>query len=68
MFTNGFYVLGFDLTPDRDADEEHLSLLRQGNVHIALRFKNTTRTRQMHFYAKFPGDVEIDNLRNVTLE
>ena len=23
MFTKGFYMLGFDLTPDREADEEH---------------------------------------------
>ena len=26
MFTKVFYVLGFDLTPDREADEEHISL------------------------------------------
>jgi hypothetical protein len=25
MFTKGFYILGFDLTPDRQADEEHMS-------------------------------------------
>ena len=25
MFTKRFYVLGFDLTPDREADEEHKS-------------------------------------------
>jgi hypothetical protein len=33
MFTNGFYILGFDLTPDRETDE-HISLLRRGNVRI----------------------------------
>jgi len=27
IFTKGFYVLGFDLTPDREADEKHISLL-----------------------------------------
>jgi hypothetical protein len=26
MFTKGFYILGFDLTPDREVDEEHISL------------------------------------------
>jgi len=41
MFTKGFYVLGFDLTPDREADEEHISLPRQGNVRIEARFKKT---------------------------
>ena len=29
MFTKGFYILGFDLTPDREADEEHISLPRK---------------------------------------
>jgi hypothetical protein len=24
IFTKGFFVLGFDLTPDREADEEHM--------------------------------------------
>ena len=39
MFTRGFYILGFDLTPDREADEKHISLPRQGNVRIEARFK-----------------------------
>jgi hypothetical protein len=34
MFTKGFYILGFDLTPDREADEEDVSLPLQGNVSI----------------------------------
>ena len=38
MFTNGYYILVFDLTPDRDADEEHISFPRQGNVRIEARF------------------------------
>jgi len=50
MFTKGFYILGFDLTPDREADEEHISLPRQGNVRIEALFKKTTaRTCNMHF-------------------
>ena len=40
MFTKVFYVLGFDLTPDREADEEHISLPRERNVSIEARFKN----------------------------
>ncbi len=38
MFTRGLYVLGFDLTPDRKADEGQISLPRQGNVRIEARF------------------------------
>jgi len=69
MFTKVFYVLGFDLTPDREADEEHLCLNCQGNVHIEVCFKKTnTRTSHLHFYPDFPGHVEIDNSRNITVE
>jgi len=39
MFNNGFYVLVFDLTPDKEGDREHISLPRQGNVRIEARFK-----------------------------
>jgi len=40
MFTKVFYVLGFDLTPDREADNEYISFLLQGNVSIEAHFKN----------------------------
>ena len=30
MFTKIYYILSFYLTPDREADEEHISLPRQG--------------------------------------
>jgi len=40
MFTKGFYILGFDLTLDREADEVHINLPRQGNVLIEARLKN----------------------------
>ena len=50
VFTKGYYILGFDLTSDREADEEHISLQREGNVRIKARFKKTTiRTRHLHF-------------------
>ena len=38
IFTMGFFILGLDLTPDRDADEEHISLPRQRNVRIKAGF------------------------------
>jgi len=40
MFTKGFYIVGVDLTPDRESNEEHISLPRQGNVRIEALFKN----------------------------
>jgi len=69
MFTKGFYILGFDLTPDREADEEHISLLRQGIVRIEARFKKPLpEPVTCILYAEFPGHIEIDSSRNVTVE
>jgi hypothetical protein len=68
MFTKGYFILGFDLTPDREADE-HISLTRQGNVRIETRFKNALpEAVTCILYAEFPGYIEIDNSRNVTVE
>ena len=43
------YILGFDLTPDREADEEHIGLPRQGNVRIEARFKNRYQNPSLLF-------------------
>ena len=69
MFTNGFYVLGFDLTHDREAEEGHINLPRQGNECIEARFKNPLPEPLTYIlYAEFPGNIEIDHSRNVTVE
>lgn len=69
MFTKGFFILGFDLTPDREADEGHISLPRQGNVRLEARFKKALpEPVTCILYAEFPGHVEIDNSRNVTVQ
>ena len=69
MFTKGYYILSFDVTPDREADEEHTSLPGQGNVRIEARFKKPVpEPVTCILYAEYPGHVEIDNSRNVTLE
>ena len=39
VFTKCFYLLGFDLTPNREADEEHISSPYQENVRIEAHFK-----------------------------
>jgi hypothetical protein len=68
MFTTGFYVLGFDQHLP-EADEEHISLPRQGNVRNEARFKESLpEPVTCILYAEFPGHVEIDNSRNVTVE
>ena len=69
MFTMGFYIPGFDLTPDREADEEHISMPRQGNVCIeALLNKPLPEPVACILYAELPEHVEIDNAINVTVE
>ena len=69
MFIQGFYVLGIDLTPDMEADVEHISLPRQGNVRIEACFKKTTAgICYFILYAEFPGHIEIDKSRNVKEE
>ena len=69
MFTQGFYVLGFDLTPDMEADEEHINLPRQGNVRIGARIKKPLpEPVTCILYAEFPGHIEIDHSSNVTVE
>jgi hypothetical protein len=58
MFTKGFYILGFDLTPDREADEEHISFPRQGNVRIEAFFKKPLpEPVTCIWYAEFPGHI-----------
>jgi len=67
MFTKGFYLFDFDLTADREADEEHWSLPRKVNVRIEGRFnKPLSETVNCILYAEFPRHFEIDNSRNVT--
>ena len=62
-------MLGFDLTPDKDADEEHISLPRHGNMRIEARFKEPLPgTVTCILYAEFPGHFEIDYSRNDTVE
>ena len=62
-------MLGFDLTTDKEADEEHISLLRQRIVRIEARFKKPLpEPVTCILYAEFSGHIEIDNSRNVTVE
>jgi hypothetical protein len=60
---------GFDLTPEKEAEEEHISLPSQGNLLIKARFKKPlSQPVTPILYAEFPGHVEIDNARDVRVE
>jgi len=69
MFTKLFYILGFDLTPNREVDEVYISLPLQRNVRIEARFnKPLPELVTCILYAEFAGHAEIANARNVTVE
>ena len=69
MFNKDYYILGFDLTPDWQADEEHISLPRRGNMRIEARSKKPLpEPVTCILYAEFLGHVEIDISRNVAVE
>jgi len=69
MFTKCFSLLVFDLTPDTEADEEHINLPLQGNTRIQARFKIPLPEPVTYILNdEFPGHIEIDNSRNVTVE
>jgi len=62
MLKKGFYILGVDLTHDREADKEHISLLRQGNVRIEALFKKTLpEPVTCVWYAEFPDTLKLIN-------
>ena len=68
-FTKGVYILGFDLTPDREADEKHISLTRKRNVRIEAMFKKPLpEPLPCILYAEFPGHIKIDHCRNIRVE
>ena len=68
MFTKVFFVLGFDLTPEREADKEYISLTRQENVRIEARFKKPLpEPARCILYAEFPGHIDIGNSRKFTI-
>ncbi len=49
LFTKFFYVLGFGLTRNREADGQHISLPRQGIVRIEARFKKLLAFSMLFF-------------------
>jgi hypothetical protein len=62
-------VFYFDLTPDREAHEEHMNLPLPGNVRIEPRYnKPLPEPVTCILFAEFPGVVEIDKVRRVTVE
>jgi hypothetical protein len=67
MYINGYFMLLFDLTPDRPASEEHGSNTDNGNIRVELRFaKPLPDPVTCLFYLEFDNTISIDKLRTVT--
>ena len=67
MFKAGYFMLLFDLTPDRAASEGHVSLPTQGNIRLELKFdKPLPDAVTCLLYLEYENSVRIDQLRSVS--
>ena len=67
-YASGYALYAFDLTADLGEDD-HFSLLRQGNVRLTLKFANAlAATVTVVAYAEFKNVIEIDRDRNVVFD
>lgn len=68
-YAAGFTLMGFDLTEDLSASADHWALPRQGALRIDLQFaKALTESVVAVIYSEFDNLIEIDKLRNVSLD
>ena len=69
MFVNGYFMIFFDLTPDRGASEAHTSHPEQGNIRVELKFaKLLPEAITCLLYLEFDNSVHINLARNVTTD
>ena len=67
-YANGYALYAFDLTADLGEDD-HFSLVRQGNVRLALKFADALpETISVVAYAEFENVIEVDRDRNVIFD
>ena len=69
MYVTGYFMLFFDLTPDRGASEGHTSHPDSGNISIDAKFKMALPVPiTCLLYLENDNCVRIDSLRNVTTD
>jgi hypothetical protein len=69
MYINGFFMLFFDLTPDRSASESHTSHPENGNIRIEGKYNRPLpETITSLLYPEFDNSVHVDLARNVTTD
>jgi len=69
MFTKGFFMLVFELTPDLTASEGHASDSTHGQFSLDLKFRKALREPLVCLlYLEYDGSIIIDALRTVTTD
>jgi len=69
MYINGYFMLLFDLTPDRGASEGHTSHPKNGNIRIEFQFhKPLPEAITCLLYLEFDNSILIDFERTVTTD
>ena len=67
MYIKGYFMLLFDLTPDRAASKGHTSYPDNGNIRVELRFsKALPDSITCIFYLEFDNSIQIDYSRTVS--
>jgi len=67
-YANGYALYAFDLSADLGEDD-HFSLVRQGNVRLAMKFAAALNTTvSVIAYAEFENVIEVDRDRNVVFD
>jgi len=67
-YAGGYAMYTFDLTADLGEDD-HFSLVRQGNVRLAFKFAaGLATTVTVIAYAEFENIIEVDRDRNVIFD
>jgi len=67
-YGSGYTLYAFDLTADLGEDD-HFSLVRQGSVRLALKFRQALQaTVTVVAYAEYKNVIEIDRNRNVVFD
>lgn len=68
-YPRGFALLGFDLTEDLSASDNHLSIPRQGSLRLDLTFADAlAEAITVILYAEFDNILEIDRDRQVYID
>jgi len=69
MYISGYFMLLFDLTPDRAASEGHTSHPNNGNIRVELKFsKPLPEPITCIFYLEYNNSVRVDASRTVTTD